>query len=325
MSENYYDILGVNPKSSKDEIKKAYRNLSMKYHPDKNDDPNSTQTFQKINDAWQTLGDDEKRNQYNMMQNNPFKNMGMNMGMNMGGMGMGVEVPLDDILNSFFGGGLGGPGFAMNMNSHSGMGMGMGNKPNIHIFHGGIPMQMNFQKTLQKPSPIIKNISITISQVLTGAKIPIDIERWIVENGIKVFEKETKYVDIPKGVDDNELILLASKGNVLNENCKGDIKLFVSIVNDSMFKRSGLDLIIDKNITLKDALCGFSFEIKYINGKTYTLNNNSGNIIPCEYKKIVPNMGLTRDNHTGNMIIIFHIDFPEKLTTEQIDKLREIL
>jgi len=72
-------------------------------------------------------------------------------------------------------------------------------------------------------------------------------------------------------------------------------------------------------------LCGFSFEIKYINGKSYTLNNNRGNIITPEYKKIYPQMGLTRGENKGNMIIHFHIDFPDKLTEDQINKLTAIL
>jgi len=101
--------------------------------------------------------------------------------------------------------------------------------------------------------------------------------------------------------------------------------VFVKIINESNFKRSGLDLILDKNISLKEALCGFTFEIKYINGKSYTLNNNKGNIIPPEYKKVYPNMGLTRGEHKGNMIIHFHIEFPEKLSDDQIKLISEAL
>jgi DnaJ family protein A protein 2 len=126
-------------------------------------------------------------------------------------------------------------------------------------------------------------------------------------------------------VDEGEIIILRDKGNVASESVKGDIKIFVQITNETAFKRSGLDLILERNISLKDALCGFSFEINYINGKSYTLNNNKGNIIPPEYKKIYPNMGLKRGEHTGNMIIHFHIDFPERLTEEQIKKISEIL
>jgi len=72
-------------------------------------------------------------------------------------------------------------------------------------------------------------------------------------------------------------------------------------------------------------LCGFTFDIKYLNGKIYTLNNNKGNIVPPEYKKVYPEMGLKRGEHKGNMIIIFHVEFPEKLTEDQIEKLSKIL
>jgi len=312
MSENYYEILGVNEKASQAEIKKAYRNLSMKFHPDKNNgNQDSVSKFQKINEAYETLGDEAKREEYNLSRNNPFIRMNSNYG---GGAG-GMEVPIDDIFSAIFGNNGFPPGF--------GQGFPPGFPgPKIHVFHGGNPM--NFHQAMQKPSPIIKNISVNIDQILLGSTVPVEIERWILESGTKIFERETIYVNIPKGMDDNELIILRDKGNMMNEHCKGDIKLFVNINNDTPFKRSGLDLILEKTITLKEALCGFSFEIKYIDGKSYTLNNNSGNIISPEYRKIIPKMGFTRDEHVGNMIIIFHIEFPEKLNESQIEKLKEI-
>ena len=316
MTDNYYNILGVEESATKEEIKKAYRGLSFKFHPDKN--PGNTEAtgkFQKISEAYETLGDEQKREEYDMSRKNPFMRMnGMN-GNN------GMDVPMDDIFNMFFGGGgnpFGGmPGFPPGMQGMSGFPPGV----KLHVFNGG---PMGFHQAIQKPSPIIKNITINLEQILNGATVPLEIERWIVENGMKVFENETVYVTIPQGIDEGEMIILRDKGNVINENAKGDIKIFVKITNDTLFKRSGLDLIFDKNITLKEALCGFSFEIKYVNGKSYTLNNNKGNIIPPEYKKIYPNMGLKRGEHSGNMIIHFHVDFPEKLTEEQIVKLSEV-
>ena len=62
-----------------------------------------------------------------------------------------------------------------------------------------------------------------------------------------------------------------------------------------------------------------------INGKSYTLFNNSGNIITQDYKKIIPNMGLTRDSHVGELIIQFNVEFPKSLTEETMNKLKEIL
>jgi DnaJ family protein B protein 4 len=317
MSENFYNILGVEEKATKDEIKKAYRGLQMKWHPDKNQGSDESKKMsEKINGAYEILGDDEKRVEYDNSRNNPFSRMNSHGG-------GGMEVPMDDIFNMFFGGmpGMGGfPG----MQPMGGMGGFPGMPPGakIHIFNGG---PMGFQQAISKPVPIMKTIEINMAQVLTGASIPLEIERWIIENGIKVHEKETIYVSIPQGVDDNELLILRDKGNVLNENVKGDVKIFVKIKNESAFKRAGLDLVLEKKISLKESLCGFTFEINYINGKSYTLNNNKGNIIPPEYKKIYPGMGLTRGEHKGNMIIHFHIDFPEKLSEEQITKLSEAL
>ena len=89
--------------------------------------------------------------------------------------------------------------------------------------------------------------------------------------------------------------------------------------------RSGLDLIMEKTISLKDSLCGFNFDINYINGKSYTLNNSSGTIITPEYKKIIKSMGLRRGENVGNLVVIFHVKFPESLTEHQIIKLKELL
>ena len=318
MSENFYNILGVDEKATKDEIKKAYRGLQMKWHPDKNQGSEESKIMsEKINGAYEVLGDEEKRGEYDNSRNNPFARMNSQGG--------GMEVPMDDIFNMFFGGmpGMGGMG-GFPMGGMPGMGGFPGMPPGakIHVFNGG---PMGFQQAISKPVPIMKTIEINMSQVLSGASIPLEIERWIIENGIKVHEKETIYVSVPQGVDDNELLILRDKGNVLNENVKGDVKIFVKIKNESAFKRSGLDLVLEKRISLKESLCGFTFEINYINGKSYTLNNNKGNIIPPEYKKVYPGMGLTRGEHKGNMIIHFHVDFPEKLNEEQIAKIFEAL
>jgi hypothetical protein len=198
--------------------------------------------------------------------------------------------------------------------------------PNIRIFrHGPGASPFNIQQSLQKPTPIIKNITIPIAQVLTSSTFPVEIERWNVENGTKVFEKETIYVNIPQGIDDNEIIIIRDKGNTINDNVRGDIKLFVKIENNTDLKRNGLDLILEKKIKLKEALCGFAFELKYINGKIYTINNNIGNIIPPNHRKIINNMGLTREGCTGNLIIVFDIEFPEKLPIETIQILKDLI
>jgi DnaJ family protein A protein 2 len=344
-TETFYTILGVNEKASKDEIKKAFRSLSLQYHPDRNGGA-TVEKFQKINEAYETLSDDEKKQQYDMTQNNPFLRGGMNMGgmnmggMNMGGMNMGGMpfamhfahgggMPFAH-MNTMPFGNMGGGGEQEEINdllSHLFGGMGMPPGANIKIFRNGPGggTNINFTQQPSKPAPINKNVEINMEQVLSGTTVPIDVERWIVEKGIKVFEKETLYITIPKGIDDNEMIVIENKGNSINETCKGDVKVFIKITNNTEFERNGLDLLIKRTISLKEALCGFQFELKYINGKSYTLNNNSGNIITPDYKKVIPNMGLTRDTHVGNLIIQFQVDFPKNLTEETMNKLKEIL
>ena len=195
--------------------------------------------------------------------------------------------------------------------------------PHVQIFRNGMPVNMN---QLRKPVPIIKTIEISIEQAYTGMKFPLEIERWVEESGSKRVERERLYVDVPTGIDDNEIIIMRDRGNVLADDCRGDIKLFIKIINNSRHMvRKGMDLYFEKNITLKEALCGFSFDIEHINGKTYTINNNTGKIITPQFQKVVPGMGMRRGDEGGNLVINFKIKFPENLTDEQRTKLGEIL
>ena len=238
------------------------------------------------------------------------------------GGGMHMNINPDEIFNFF----------SKNMFGGGGM------PPGVNVMHGGMPGMPQFfnmdniRNGLMKPQPIIKNEELTLSKAYTGCTIPLQITRWIVENNTKREETETIYVTIPKGVDNNEIIIIRDKGNSLADNNKGDIKLFIKIVNDTEFIRNGLDLILNKTITLKEALCGFSFDMKYIDGREFKLNNGNGNIIHNNYNKVIQHMGMKRainpqmaQEHTGNLIINFNVAFPEKLTEEQIAGLTKIL
>ena len=317
--DSHYATLGIPESASSDEIKKAYRSLSLKFHPDKN--PNGQEMFQKISAAFEVLGDQDKKKEYDFMKNHKgFSPNGM-----MDDMG-----DINDLLSSLFGGmggipgGMGGMpgGIRVAHMGIPGMGFHSFNPPHqgasVHMFRNGIHVQ-------QKPPTIIYNLVIDINQVLNGAQLPIDIERWIIENNLKVHEKQTIYIDVPKGIDDGEIIVLQNQGNIVDENCKGDIKVHIKVNNNSIFERRGLDLYLDKQISLKESLCGFSFELKYLNDKIYTINNQIGNIIPPDYKKVIPGMGLSRENAKGNLIINFKINFPSSLSQEIIEKLNEML
>jgi len=313
--EDYYQTLGVSETASSDEIKKAYRSLSLKYHPDRTQgDVEKANIFKNVNAAYEILSDNEKRREYDMSRKNPFMRMN-----SFGGNG-DPNVNMNNIFESMFFGGM--PGMFPGMHG----GVFPGGFPagqNVRVFVNGMPVNMS--QGVEKPAAIVKTIQISMETVLNGGKIPIDIDRWVLENGNKVFENVKVYVDIFKGIDNNEVLVLKDQGNKVNDTCKGDVNVFINIANNTCFTRRGLDLIMKKEISLKESLCGFSFEIKYVNGKSYTINNAAGNIIPPEYLKVIPGMGLTREQHTGNLIIHFQVKFPETLTKEQTDAIGKLL
>ena len=333
---NFYEILGVSETASQEDIKKAYRKLSLQYHPDRNSNSaESTTKFQSISAAYEILGDENKRRQHDMqskMQGGgmsfagmPFGGMQGGNGMHSGGMHSG-NMPtffttstsgdfdpseiLNFVSNNFFGGN-GGGGIKIDGNG---------------IRVGGNMFTMdNIKQRLAKPTPIIKTETITLCKAYTGYNMPIEITRWIVEGDVKREETETIYIPIPRGVDNNEIIILREKGNVLAENNKGDIKVFIKIQNDTEFVRNGLDLIMNKTISLKDALCGFTFDMTYLDGRIFKLNNNVGSIITHNYNKVIAGMGMKREEHVGNLLLNFNVTFPEQLTLEQIEALQKIL
>jgi DnaJ family protein B protein 4 len=87
-----------------------------------------------------------------------------------------------------------------------------------------------------------------------------------------------------------------------------------------------MDLVYRKQLTLKEALTGFSFEVPHVNGKMLAINNKTNStVVHPNYKKVIPNLGMSRNNVSGNLIIEFDVVFPETLTKEQIDVLSNIL
>jgi DnaJ-class molecular chaperone len=196
----------------------------------------------------------------------------------------------------------------------------------MHSHSPGMDPFNNIFLNMQKPPPIIKSIRITLEQAYLGCSLPLEIERWVLQNDVKHTEIETIYIPIPRGIDENEFIILREKGNIVNDNLKGDIKITIQIENTTVFRRSGLDLIYTKTLSLKEALCGFVMEIMHVNGKKLTLSNiTNRTVIAPGSKKVISEFGMFRENSVGNLIIDFIIEFPEKLTDEQTNVIANIL
>ena len=182
--KNYYEILGVEQNASDVEIKKAFRTLSLKCHPDRNPDPEATTQFQYINEAYEILSDSEKRKEHdhelkfgegNM---NPFQ-------------GMDEFNDINNIFNMMFGSGFGGIHKMHSMGEMNGM-HGM---PGVRIFHNGpggfhAEFSTNFNSRPQPPPPINQIVEITLEQCFQGVSLPVEIEKWTVINNMKINEIE---------------------------------------------------------------------------------------------------------------------------------------
>jgi DnaJ-class molecular chaperone len=282
----HYSVLGVPENATPEQIKKQYRKLSLELHPDRpGGDANK---FKIINEAYETLSDDQRRKQYDRELH-----------------------PQDvNIFDMMFGG---------DPFMH---GMPMPGMPGMP----GMPPHMNVMfQHIMKPPPMTITTNITLEQAYTGCKLSIVIERWVHHNQIKQLETETCYIDFPPGIDSNECLLLPNKGNMGPDGCLGDVRIMVQVANHSKLVRRGLDLYYTHTISLKEALCGFSFEVDYLQGKSFTINNTPGNIVQPNYKKVVPQLGMKRESSVGNLIIEFNIKFPTSLPQETLNTLSSLL
>lgn len=283
----HYDLLGVPRDASEEQIKKAYKKLAFQFHPDRNTDPGANSKFQEINEANEVLSDQVKRQAYDSQLN------GVNTNTNT------VQFhDMNDIFRSFFGN-------------------------NAHMFQG---QANHFFQAIHKPPPIVKTLNLTMAQAYAGGSFPIELERWNLVDNTRFDERLTVYVVIPAGIDENEIMTIQGNGNTINNTIKGDIKIHMKISNDTEFKRQGLDLLYRKTVTLKEALCGFEFDIKHINGKVLSFKNaTTPFIIKPGFRKVIPEFGMKRDNTVGNLILEFDIVFPEQLSSDQIKKISEFL
>uniref|UniRef100_A0A6C0I3F0 J domain-containing protein n=1 Tax=viral metagenome TaxID=1070528 RepID=A0A6C0I3F0_9ZZZZ len=323
MSTNHYNELGISEDANESEIKKAYRALSLKYHPDRNSSPEAVDKIQKINQAYEILSDAEEKRKYDHERKyGPGMGPGMGPSMgpgnpfNFGGNDVAEEfADIHNLFNMMFGNMGPGMGPSMGPGFHQ-----MHQMPNIRIFNNGT--QVRFQ---QRPEPLQKTVQISLKQSYQGCNIPVEVERVLIMNDVRSTELETIYITIPQGVDENEMLILKDKGHCINGEYS-DLKISIQIVNETEFKRQGLDLIIHKIVTLKEALCGFSFEMNHLNGKKLCINNKSNpTVLRPQYRKVVPNLGMIREQSVGNMTIEFDVLFPESLTSEQIEGLSQLL
>ena len=234
MSKSLYETLDVSPNATSDEIKKSYRRLARKYHPDINKEKDAEEKFKEINAAYEILSDEKKRKQYDQFGDSMFG--GQNFHDFARGQG---NVDLDDILSQIFGGG----GFSQGTGGFGGFesfggfgGFGGRSQPNLDI---------NAQ------------ITIPFSTAILGGKHNINLQNQNFD------------IKIPAGIRDGETIRLRGKGKTMG-NQSGDVLLKVSVAPHPQYSQDGDNLTKKFDLPLKTALFGGKVEIETLY-KTITL------------------------------------------------------
>ena len=303
---DYYEVLGIKKDGSAQDIKKAYRKLAMKYHPDRNKgDKEAEEKFKKISEAYAVLSDPEKRKQYDMFGESGFQQRYSQEDIFRG-------FDLGDILKEFGLGGLGG-----NFRTSG----GQGSPFETFFFQGGGPgagrtSHHSAQQSV-KGSDLTYELAVTLNEVLNGSEKTISLRR--------ESKTENVSVKIPKGIKAGQKLRLAGKGSPSPYGGpSGDLFLIIKEQPHPDFTRDGNNLIIENHIPFSKACLGSDISVKSLEGKELKVKIPAG-IQPLA-KLRLKGHGLPagKTGGRGDIFVKIEVDIPKNLTDEQKKLIKEL-
>jgi len=334
-----YQILGVARNASEQDIKRAFRQLSLQYHPDRNPSEEAKTKIVEVNNAYEILGDAEKRRQYDITGQ---------VGEGGNGNGGGASMNRTQSFHFEFGPGRGGPMF-FNMGGHPGKEV-HANQIFEQFFggqHGANPFEQFFRNfsSQRKPEPIRNIVSLSLDQIFTGVGIEIEWDRKVTvfdpPNAMgdlkygqeERVEKVKKTIHIPPGLCDQDVIEFQGEGHIwkpfpsvnmeLPEAVRGDFQIKIQVNPHAHYQRHGMDMVYRKSLGLCDALCGAEFTLPAIGDRPVANCRIEDVVIQPGFKKVFPGFGFKREGQeVGNLILEFEIEFPSVLSVEQREILR---
>lgn len=307
--KDFYATLGVAQDASEDEIKKAYRKLARKYHPDKNPgDTAAEQKFKEVGEAHQVLADPEERQQYDAVRQ--MARGGARFGGGAGGAGDGFE----DVFSSMFGGGGGGRSYSTYSAGGAGQ-QGINLEDLLSQFGGagggfsggGFPGAGGYQRQAQPRAgqDVEARASISFRQAVQGDTVHV--------TGA---DGQSFSARIPAGVKDGQKIRLRGKGHPGGfGGPNGDMILHVSVGTDPVFGREGNNLTVELPVTFAEATLGATVQVPTFDGKTVKVKIAPGT--PSGRSLRVKGRGVATKNAKGDLLAKVHVVVPTDLTDEQ--------
>jgi len=301
--KDYYSVLGVDKKASKDEIKKAFRKLALKYHPDKTKgDKAAEEKFKEVNEAYEVLSDDEKRKKYDTMGANYqyYQQHGGQSGFDWSqyaSPGGGTNYRFEGDLNDFF--------------------SGSGYSDFFEMFFGG---NYGNQKShrgssrtyRRKGADLQATMQITLKEAYSGTE--------------KLFNHnyESIKLKIRPGIHNRHLLKIPGKGEQPNGGAPGDLLITIEVLQDIVFRRSGDDLYANLKVDVFTAVLGGKVEFLTFKGKIMVevpKESSSGRILRLK------NLGMPvygKAGSFGDMYVTITIESPKNLSNKEINLFKEL-
>lgn len=338
----FYTVLGLEKDADEAAIKKAYRKLALKHHPDRG---GNAEKFKEISLAYDVLCDPQKRKQYDQYGKDGIDESG-------GGAG---HTP-DDIFSMFFGGGgRGGPSgprkgedmqhpikvtledlyngktcrLAINRNKLcpkcEGRGGKQGAEKNCASCHGqGVQVQYR-----QIGPGMVQKLQGTCPDCRGEGKVMLEKDKCKECNGNKVVkERKVLEVVISPGMKNNQKITFSGEADEAPGILPGNIHFIVQEKEHAVFKRKGADLIVEKRLTLTESLCGFDFTLTHMDGRVLRLTSTPGKVTKHDALQVVEGEGMPHAGNPyskGRLFFLFKVVFPDRLSEEVIRTLTTVL
>ena len=341
---DYYDVLGASRDASEDALKKAYRTLAMKYHPDRNQgDAGAEHKFKEVNEAYDVLRDNQKRAAYDQFGHAAFEGGG-HPGAAGGGFGAGFADIFDEMFGDFMGARRGASTAARGADLRYNMNITLeeafrGRETKIRV-----PTSVScgdcYGSGAEKGShpvtcPTCQGYGKVRSQqgyftiertcvACRGAGEVIEKECRTCSGSGRVRKEKTLSVNIPAGVEDGTRIRLAGEGEAgTHGTAPGDLYIFVSVTPHSLFQRDGSSIYCEVPIPMTTAALGGSVEVPTVEGGRAKVTIPAGTQPGHRFRLRSKGMTVLRAKGRGDMFIDVLVETPVNLTKEQQQKLRE--
>jgi curved DNA-binding protein len=310
MADDYYKTLGVEKGADPEAIKKAYRKLALKFHPDRNPgNREAEEKFKKISEAYAVLSDTEKRKQYDSFGSDQFSRRYSQED-------IFRNFDLNEILRDFGFGGAGG---------NERVFRGAGRRGGYTFRTGGDPLRDLFgqgqpdYEPPQKGEDLHYNLSITLEESVSGADKKLALQQELEVHEISV--------RIPAGISTGKKLRLAGKGHPgVHGGPAGDLYLNITILPHPIFARDGSDIYIEKAVSFTQAVLGSSIEVPTIDGTTKRIKVPAGTQSGTKIRMKgygVPGLKGSGSSK-GDQFVKISIEVPRKINEKQLQLIKKL-